>query len=825
MTQLTAFSAQSLNIASIGIAYNAAGLISTVTDSQGRVTTYTYDPSNQYLMAVQAFNGQTTSYTYNATSGSPTINALTSIAFPGGTHQYFTYDSEGRLAGTSRDGGAQPQTFAYALGQVSITDGTSDTSSLYYNEQGLPVKSIDALGNVTLNTFDNNFNLTKVTNALGQPEAYVYNKAGEVTSSTDFLGATTHFVYAGPFNKLSSMTDANGNTTDYAYSSAGNLLTTTYANGTSESFTYNPLGEAKSFLNANGQPIQYTYNAAGQIATETFADGSSYTYTYDTKGNLSTATDSTGTTTFTYDPTTQLLTKVAYPNGMFLKFTYNAAGQRTSMVDQTGFTVNYAYDSVGRLYQLTDGSNKPIVTYTYDANGRLSQKVNANGTYTTYQYDPDGNVLHLVNYISGGTVNSRFDYTYNALGLETTEATLDGTWIYTYDVDGQLIHAVFASTNSSVPNQDLAYSYDTMGNRITTVINGFTTAYVTNNMNEYTSVNGVGYQYDADGNLISDGTNTYSYNSLNQLISVTGPNGMTRCTYDALGQRVALTTNGVTTQYLIDPAGFGNIVGQYTGSSSLIADYTYGLGLTSQVTAGSSFFYDFDALGSTSALTGPTGSLSVSYAYAPFGQLIFSQGTISNSFQFVGQLGVMQNPSGLAAMRARFYSSLTGRFETQDPIAVAGGSLNYYQYAHNEPTRASDPSGLQVYFEPDLPERTEEQEQRYAFWKDLGEQTLESQKSIIENGGISPGSYSYIDENGEWAYGAIVYITYDQYEYDQENGFSELRPANSTLQVIYPDGSWPYCPTGPGTVNNSAATPSPQKWYRSEKCRRCWFVH
>ena len=190
---------------------------------------------------------------------------------------------------------------------------------------------------------------------------------------------------------------------------------------------------------------------------------------------------------------------------MFLTFTYNAAGQRTQMVDQTGFTVNYAYDAVGRLSELTDGSGNLIVTYTYDADGRLSQKTNGNGTYTTYQYDADGNMLHLVNYAPGGTINSRFDYTYNALGLETSEATLDGTWTYTYDADGQLIHAVFASTNPSVPSQDLAYSYDAMGNRITTVINGVTTAYTTNNMNEYTSVGGVDYTYDADGNLLPTG--------------------------------------------------------------------------------------------------------------------------------------------------------------------------------------------------------------------------------------------------------------------------------------------------------------------------------
>jgi len=695
LTSLTASSGPS-----IAIAYNAAGLISTVTDSQGRVTTYTYDALNQYMLAVKGFNGQTTSYTYNnpiLIGGSSIPNsygALLSITFPGGTHQYFTYDGEGRLASTYNDGNAQPQSFAYALGEVSVTDGTNDTSHLSYNEQGLVVKSIDPLGNVILNTYDGSFNLTSVTNALGQSETYTYNAAGEVTSSTDFLGSTTHFTYSGPFKDLASMTDTNENTTSYTYSSAGDLLSTTYANGSSQSSTYDPEGDATSFLNANSQPIQYVHNSAGQITTETFSDGSKYTYTYDGLGDMLTATDSTGTTTFTYDPTTELLTKVAYPNGTSLTFTYNAAGQRTSMVDQTGFTVNYAYDAVGRLSELTDGSGKMIVTYTYDVNGRLSQKTNGNGTYTTYVYDADGNVLHLVNDAPNGTINSRFDYTYNALGLETSEATIDGTWTYTYDAGGQLIHAVFGSTNPSVPSQDLAYRYDAMGNRITTVINGFTTAYTTNNLNEYTSVGGVNDTYDAVGNLTSDGTNTYTYNSQNQLVGVTGPSGTTTYTYNALGQQVASTTNGQMTQNLIDPSGIGNIVGEYTGSGGLIADYTYGLGLASQVTANGTYYYDFDALGSTAGLSDAVGRDLNRYSYVPFGGSQSSIQAIANPFQFVGQAGVMIGTSGLLYMHARYMDNSFGRFTSRDPLGRAIGEVNKYEYAVNSPEQLTDPVGL-----------------------------------------------------------------------------------------------------------------------------------
>ena len=610
LISLTASTGQSIHIG-----YNAAGLIASVSDSSGRTTTYGYDASNTYLTSVTGFNLQTTYYTYNVTAGSAFQGALTSIAFPGGTHEYLTYDAMGRISGTAGDGNAAPQTFAYSLGQVSVTNGTGDPFTEYYNEDGLVAKSVDALGSPTYYTYDANFNLAKVTNAVNQSETYAYNSVGEVTSSTDFLGNTTYFSYGGPFHELSSLTDANQNTTAYAYNSAGNLLSTTYANGTQQSSTFNPLGEATSFVNANGQPISYTYNSAGQALTETFSGGNQYTYTYDAHGNLLTATDATGVTTFTYDATTELLTEVAYPNATYLKFSYNSAGQRTQMVDQTAFTVNYAYDSAGRLSGLTDGSANSIVTYTYDADGRLSKKVNGNGTYSTYAYNADGNVLQLINFAPGGAVNSSFGYTYNSLGLETGETTIDGLWAYGYDANGQLTHATFAP-NASNPDgltaQSLAYVYDPMGNRTSTLINGVSTAYVANNMNQYTSVGGVAYSYDANGNLLNDGVNTYTYNPLNQLTGITTPTGTTTYTYNALGQQVASASGGQVAQYLIDPAGLGNVVATLNGQGNVLSHFTYGIGLTSQVVgaggASNTYYYDFDAIGSTVGLTKASGN-------------------------------------------------------------------------------------------------------------------------------------------------------------------------------------------------------------------------
>ncbi|HYF34669.1 MAG TPA: hypothetical protein VD994_05210, partial [Prosthecobacter sp.] len=363
---------------SLTLAYNAAGLISAVTDSLGRVTAYSYDAGNQHLLSVASFTGRITSYGYNTTAGSPALNALTSIAFPDGTHQYFTHDNAGRIASTFADGGTLTKSFTYDRGQVSTTDALGHVVSLFFDHNGQLSRTIDALGNPTVYNYDESFNLARVTNANGASAAYSYNEVGKVTLATDFLGHTTNLSYGGPQHQLTALSDANGNTTLYHYDAKGNMLGSTFANGRSEQYTYDPLGNALSFTNAAGQATAHAYNAAGQLASANFADGSSFTYTYDAEGHLLTAVDATGTTSFTYDPATRLLMKVEYPNGKWLAFEYDPGGRRNRMIDQDAFTTRYVYDAVGRLSQLRDGGDQLVVSYQYDAAGRLARKDNGN---------------------------------------------------------------------------------------------------------------------------------------------------------------------------------------------------------------------------------------------------------------------------------------------------------------------------------------------------------------------------------------------------------------------------------------------------------------
>ncbi|HVS36831.1 MAG TPA: RHS repeat-associated core domain-containing protein [Gemmataceae bacterium] len=692
----------------LALSYNAQGFVSQVADGTGNTWSYSYDAAG-HLAKVQNPDGTSITYTYDTSFNKYTTNALLSITNPDGSQQNFTYNNNtGQLTGASANGGADAVTYTYpGEGEVVATDSAGDQTTVWFNAFGLPGQVQSPLGGVSTYQYDDNGNVIGSTDALGDAYQYSYDANGNQTQIINPLGQTVDMTY-GALSNLASITDAGGNTTQYKYNSAGNLLSITYPDATQQSFTYDPLGNLSETVLQNGDPIDYQYNAEGLVTKETFADLSNETFVYDAHGNLTTAKSFnaagtlTGTTTLVYNAAGTELTSISYPNGLSLTFSYNALGQRIQSVDQAGYTVNYIYDALGRLVKLTDASNNLIVQYAYNGLGQLAQKTNGNGTYTTYGYDTAGDLTSEVNYANAGgtTINSSFTYTYNLLGEQTsvTDAAGDRT-TYGYDALGQLTQVNLPGAAGAVD-----YVYNAAGDRTEVISNGTPTAYASNADNEITQVGSATYTYDANGNLhmVKDasGTTTYTYNDLNQLTSIVNPDGSVQnFQYSPLGFMVGTSTttgaNTSQTNYLVDPTGFGNIVGAYTGSGSLIADYTYGLGLVRQTGPSGTGYYDFDASGNTVGVTGASGGYVNQYTYLPFGETTTVKATLPNPFTFAGQVGVLEVAPNLLYMRARYYTALTGQFLSPDPLGLNSGDFNIRRYAGNNPVALVDPSGLQ----------------------------------------------------------------------------------------------------------------------------------
>ena len=276
----------------------------------------------------------------------------------------------------------------------------------------------------------------------------------------------------------------------------------------------------------------------------------------------------------------------------------NALSRLTQAADSVSGTITRAYDGLDRLTSETTPQGS--VSYVYDAANRRTSATVAGQTGVSYSYDNANRLTQIAQ------ASSTVSFSYDNANRRTSLTLPNGVSMsYSYDNASELTGISYALGQNSLGN--LSYSYDLAGRR--TSVGGSlaavnlpnaisTTAY--DAANELTQWGTATPTYDANGNTLSDGTNTYVWNARNQLASMnlTGETFQ----YDPFGRRTSKTILGTTTNYVYDGA---NPVQELSGTTPT-ANMLTGIGVDEYFTrtdsTGTAHFLT-DALGSTISLT------------------------------------------------------------------------------------------------------------------------------------------------------------------------------------------------------------------------------
>ncbi|KZY54756.1 hypothetical protein A3736_13470 [Erythrobacter sp. HI0063] len=368
------------------------GRTQTLTDGESNRTTYVYDTFDRLSQTRFPYAGSKNASNPNDYEqlGYDNAGNVTSRRLRDGQTIYYGYDNLGRLTSKNLPGSESDATYAFDLmGRLTQAVQNGQTLSFAHDALGRNTSQsgpygttsyqYDAAGRRTRMTWADGFYVTYDYLADGSMRylreyggtalaTWNYDSAGDPSSIT-FANGTTQSMAFDPVGRLSSLvTDIAGsngdNTRGFSYNPAGQIAQTTQSN---DSYAFDQLANADRYYTANGLN-QYTQ--AGGVSLG-----------YDARGNLT----SSGSDAFGYS-SENFLTSYSHPGG----------------------SGSLIYDPIGRLYRYTGPSTD--TRFAYDGVDMIAEYNGANQMMRRYVHGP-GVDNPLVWYEGSGTGDRRYLHT------------------------------------------------------------------------------------------------------------------------------------------------------------------------------------------------------------------------------------------------------------------------------------------------------------------------------------------------------------------------------------------------------------------------------
>jgi RHS repeat-associated protein len=707
--------AQASSLSAYGISQNAI-LTSLATSTDIHENVYT---NMTFLDAATATKWQITTSSMGAGSACQKTIAgypVMTVSSLGATNT-FTYDGFARQVSSTTTREASPE--LGSLGTPANIVQTSLVTSNFYNSVGQLSSTANYGGCADANEIVQTSLATYEYNSLGRTVVVSqgstsFQLVASTTNEYNAVGQLIHqygstypvaYEFDSQGRKISMMTFSDPNNpavTQWLYDEPTGLLTNkVYDDGNGPTYSYYPNGQLKTRIGARGLVSSNAYNIAGQLVSTTYSDGTpSITKQYNRLGQPVIVTDAQGTRTFNYDTNTFVLISESINGTNTISYSYNSRGQQTgyNSSPNLGEVASlraggvYTYDSFNRLATMhaVFGSETNTFHFNYlDGSAMVSSITNNLGFGVSKYYEDNRNLIVGVSNYFGANCISAFEYQNDALGRRSERLDFDENLVaktnsFAYN-QHQEIDEVIMGTNEYI------FTYDDIGNRTEHLIKDIYARYENNNdsLNRYSDtystdrVYNKGYDFDADGNMTNViqyatpwDTWQYTWNAENRMTSARNTQYGIYVTYayDYQGRMFEKVTNGVTNNFIW--AG-NHIISEMTDSATNYYTWANGETLTASID-GEPVFYCHDANKNVTDLVDDSGDIVVHYKYSPFGvRTTTDEQPLAETNPFGFSNEYFDETTGQVEFLNRKYFPQLGKFASRDPIGVQGGPNEY----------------------------------------------------------------------------------------------------------------------------------------------------
>lgn len=622
--------------------YTAGGLMTSMTNPRGVKTTFSYDAEGRLLRDDNAVGGflklskvsnpdQSFDVTLSTALGRTTKYHTLPFATGG---EKRTITSPANLVSTIERDGSNNTNAKAPDGMKTIQQLGDDPrfgraagfvrNSSITSPAGLKLATIGNRSVSLATTATDPFSLTSLidtTAVNGRTYTSKYDAATKTFTDTTPQGRQSKVTIDAKGRAVSQQT-AGLFPVEYTYDARGRVATVTAGVGTTlrtTTFTY----DASSYLNSIADPIgrrvSFTRDAVGRVKQQTLPDGRTIAFAYDQNGNL------TGLTPpgrpehkFTYDQldlTTEYLPPPARLPTSKTTYSYNLDRDPTSIGHPDGKNIAMAYDSAGRVSDIT--LSRGGIRFAYDqASGNLVTVDSPDGVRLKYEYDGSLATSETWSGAVAGTLKRKFDNNFRVVETQvndeapiTSSYDLDGLLTkvgdltlsrnpqnglltggklgvvsdsWTYNGFGEPLSYRASATGATLYdvqfNRDalgriatkietvagvrtiFAYAYDLAGRLSQVKRNGIVTSTYTydsngNRLSHITPSSTVSGTNDDQDRLLSYGNTTYTYSANGELKTKKVGNQITSYDYDELGNLIGVTLpDGKKVTYVIDGA-------------------------------------------------------------------------------------------------------------------------------------------------------------------------------------------------------------------------------------------------------------------------------